>query len=121
MIWYVSRRGGVIASAHAEPQPGAAEEAMDDAAPELAAWFDLIRNPVPEDVTPLQLRRALNQMGLRSAVEAYVAQAGGDVKDAWEWATTIRIDDPLLITAAQLLGVNLETLFRLAGSFPRYR
>lgn len=39
MIWYVARCNGVIVSAHAEPQPGYAEEALDDANnAEMAAY-----------------------------------------------------------------------------------
>lgn len=122
MIWYVSRRSdGAIASAHEEPVSGAAEEAVDDAVPELAAFLDAARNPLPVNITPLQLRRALNTMGIRPQVESYVAQASQDVKDAWDYASTIEITDPLLVTAAQLLRVDLPGLFRLAATFPRYQ
>lgn len=122
MIWYVHRRDdGTIASAHAEPMEGYATEPLDETAAEMAAYFAPIKDPVPRTVTPLQLRRALRRMGLKTAVEAYVAQANEDVRDAWEYAFVIEIDDPLLVTAAQLLGVDLQSLFRLAGTFPRYQ
>lgn len=40
MIWYVHRRSdGSIASAHAEPQAGYAEEAVEDTHPDYAAYL----------------------------------------------------------------------------------
>ena len=58
--------------------------------------------------TPWQIRKKLNKEGLREAVEAYVAseQATQDEKDAWEFATEFREDNPLLISAAPKLGVT---------------
>lgn len=39
MIWYVRRReDGSIASAHQEPQPGYAEEALEESHPDFAAY-----------------------------------------------------------------------------------
>ena len=39
MIWYVHRRNdGAIASAHAEPQEGYAEEALEESHPDFAAY-----------------------------------------------------------------------------------
>ena len=58
--------------------------------------------------TPWQIRKKLNKEGLRAAVEAYVAsdQATQDEKDAWEFATEFREDNPLLINAAAMLGIE---------------
>ena len=57
--------------------------------------------------TPWQIRKKLNKEGLREAVEAYVAseQASRDEKDAWEFATEFREDNPLLVNAASMLGI----------------
>jgi hypothetical protein len=74
--------------------------------------------PVPE-VDDLQIRLALNQMGLRAAVEAYVAAADQNVKDWWAKARRFLIDNPMIQAAAAALGVTrpqLEALFRLAAS-----
>jgi hypothetical protein len=71
-------------------------------------------------VTPLQMRRALNASNLRDAVEAAVAAAPQDVRDAWEFATEIRRNDALLISLATALGksdADLDILFQLAASF----
>ena len=86
---------------------------------DIAEYEDLIAlvesniKPVePEPVpilscSPWQIRKKLNKEGLRDAVEAYVAsdQATQDEKDAWEFATEFREDNPLLINAASMLGI----------------
>ena len=58
--------------------------------------------------SPWQIRKKLNKEGLRDAVEAYVASevATQDEKDAWEFATEFREDNPLLISAAPKLGIT---------------
>ena len=57
--------------------------------------------------SPWQIRKKLNKEGLRAAVEEYVAsdQATQDEKDAWEFATEFREDNPLLINAASMLEI----------------
>ena len=74
--------------------------------------------PLPESVepdpitilscSPWQIRKKLNKEGMRDAVEAYVAsdQATQDEKDAWEFATEFREDNPLLVNAAAMLGIT---------------
>ena len=63
--------------------------------------------PSPLSCSPWQMRKKLNKEGLRAAVEAYVAsdQATQDEKDAWEFATEFREDNPLLINAASMLEI----------------
>ena len=58
--------------------------------------------------TPWQIRKKLNKEGLRDAVEAYVKseRATQDEKDAWEFATEFLEDNPLLINAAAMLGIE---------------
>lgn len=111
-------------------------EVKDDAPEPLAPWevmtvdaFNQWRDaqtpiirpaPVPQSVTPWQMRRALNQLGLRSMVEAAVAAGDQDARDGWEFALEIRRDNPLLASMAQALGmtdVQLDDLFRLAAAF----
>ena len=57
--------------------------------------------------TPWQIRKKLNKEGMREAVETYVAseQATQDERDAWEFATEFREDNPLMVNAASMLGV----------------
>ena len=58
--------------------------------------------------SPWQIRKKLNKEGLREAVESYVAseQATQDEKDAWEFATEFREDNPLLVNTASMLGIT---------------
>ena len=105
-------------------------EEMTDA--ELAEWiaaelaagwvpnFPVPSPQIPDAVTPLQMRRALNAAGLRAAVEAAVAASDQDVKDAWEFALEIRRDNPLLTAMAAALSMTEEQvndLFLQAASF----
>lgn len=89
---------------------------------EYDAWAaaQVTATPVPQSVTPWQMRRALNQLGLRAMVEAAVAAGDQDAKDGWDYALEIRRDNPLLAGMAQALGMTgaqLDDLFRLAASF----
>lgn len=75
---------------------------------------------VPHSVSPWQMRRALNQLGLRATVEAAVAVADQDTKDGWEFATEFRRDNALLGAMATNLNMSeqdLDDLFTLAASF----
>lgn len=58
--------------------------------------------------SPWQIRKKLNKEGLREAVELYVKSpsATQDEKDAWEFATEFREDNPLLVNAAAMLGIT---------------
>ncbi len=81
-------------------------------------WLEEGNTPEPADIpvvgmpvlscTPWQIRKKLNKEGMREAVEAYVAseQATQDEKDAWEFATEFREDNPLLVNAASMLGIT---------------
>ncbi len=76
--------------------------------------------PVPETVTPRQIRWALNAAGLRATVEAAISGADQNTKDAWEFSNEVRRDNPLLNSLAAALGMSseqLDELFRLAASF----
>jgi hypothetical protein len=78
---------------------------------ELLNWRKRVK------VSPLQMRRALRQQGLVSAVTAYIAQQSEDTQDAWEYAIEIRRNDLLIESAAVALGktpAEIDDLFRLA-------
>lgn len=69
--------------------------------------------------TPWQIRKALNQTGLRSVVESAVAAADQTTRDGWEFATEFRRDDPLLSSMGAALGkteAEIDALFALARS-----
>ncbi len=78
--------------------------------------------PVPPQVvvvTPRQIRLALTQLGLRTAVEAYIAAASQDVKDSWDYSMQFEIDHPLIVACMAALGKtedDLKALFNLAGT-----
>lgn len=116
-----------------EKKTGPAERFTDEGvlAPYLAVWQarrDEIDNaepppppptPVPT-VTPWQICRALNETGLRTAVEAAVAGADQNTKDAWNRATSFRRDNPLIASIATALGkssADIDALFALAQTF----
>lgn len=91
---------------------------VTDASPEeIAARLAEIRSRMV--VSPLQIRRALRQVGLYTSVMAYVGTQDEDTQDAWEYAVEIRRDDALINTAATGLGVtpaDVDDLFRLAAT-----
>jgi hypothetical protein len=76
-------------------------------------------SPVPQSVSPLQARRALRAAQLMEAVEALIADASEEVREAWEYAVEIRRDDATLAVLAAELGMTdaqLDDLFRDAAS-----
>lgn len=97
----------------------------DDAPPE---WYknltpcELQAQPaqviVPITVSPWQFRKALNQLGLRDAVEQAVAASGDqNIKDGWEFATFFIRNDPFVVSMGQALGktdTEMDQLFALA-------
>lgn len=75
--------------------------------------------PVPQSVSPLQFRRALNQLDLRTQIEQYVQTLDADSKDAWEYAISFERNNPIILSAAQTLNKTTEEvddLFRLAST-----
>ncbi len=74
--------------------------------------------PVPEAVSPRQIRKALTAAGLRATVETAVAASPQDVRDEWEYALEVRRDYPLMTAMAAQLGLTdaeLDNLFRTAA------
>ena len=70
-------------------------------------------------VTPWQIRKALNQLGLREQVETAVAAGNQDVKDAWEFATEFVRTDPLVAVIQAVLGKTdeeVDALFILGST-----
>jgi hypothetical protein len=71
-------------------------------------------------VSAWQLRKALNQLGLRAAVEAAVtASTNQDLKDGWAYAGTFNSEDPLVVTMGTALSqtpAKMYALFELAST-----
>jgi len=86
------------------------------------AWLDEGNTPEPADpvpppiytCSPWQIRKALNAMDLRQAVEDAVAASTDIVlKDGWEYATEFRSDDPFVLTMGTALGKTEEEIAQL--------
>lgn len=76
-------------------------------------------NIVPQSVSPLQMRLALNQMGLRTEIDEYVKTLDQNTQDAWEYATEIIRSNEIIKNTAQALGKTekeIDDLFRLAST-----
>lgn len=76
--------------------------------------------PVPASVTPLQMRKAIRQLGLKPSVDALIATLDEEIVEAWEYATEILRSNPLIAMAASALEMDAgqtDDLFRLAKTF----
>lgn len=75
--------------------------------------------PVPSQVTPLQMRKAIRASGLRALVVSYLQTADEATVEAWEYALTIERDNAMIAGAAAALGkteAEIDDLFRLAAT-----
>jgi len=88
-------------------------------------WVGAGNDPLPADPLPIpsvsawQMRKALNALGWRDAVEEFVAQADLTTQDGWHTARDFFRTDPFVIGAGQVLGKTeeeMDDLFRLADS-----
>lgn len=71
----------------------------------------------PISVTPWALCEALNQSGLRDAVESAVSAADQRTKDGWARARVFRRDNELIAGVAAAIGktaTDVDALFALA-------
>jgi molybdopterin-binding protein len=63
--------------------------------------------------TARQIRLAMNELGLRDGVEAWVALQPRDVRDSWEYTTEFRINHPFIQAAKVGMNQSDEALFGL--------
>lgn len=73
---------------------------------------------VPATVTPLQARRALRAAGLLATVNAWVGAQDEDTQDAWEFASVIERNGPIVVGAGAALGLSetqIDALFIAAA------
>lgn len=89
-------------------------------------WIDAGNTPqaadipvvVPE-VTPYQIREAMNQLGLRADVEAAIAAGDQSIKDLWNYAPSFKRDHPKIAEIATSIGktdADIDSLFALAAT-----
>lgn len=74
-------------------------------------------DPVPASVTPLQVRKAIRQLGLTTQVANYVLTLTEERKEAWEYADAIPRSHGLVVEAAAAMGwteAQTDALFKLA-------
>lgn len=88
------------------------------------AELDAILNPPKVKlelvVSPWQLRKALNQLGLRDAVEGLVSSSTTprDIRDGWEFAAEWREFDPTVKIMGAALNLNandIHAIFEVAS------
>ena len=85
----------------------------------LTYYYGNSPNVTPNNVTPLQFRKALNQLNKRKLVDDYVKTLDQDSQDAWEYAININREDPIFLKAIleQKITVDdLDDVFRLAAT-----
>jgi hypothetical protein len=81
-------------------------------------WLSAGNTPDPADpviipippCSPRQIRQALTAVGLRASVEAAVAAGDQDLKDWWEFSTTIERNHPQVVAMGAALGQTPEAL-----------
>jgi len=90
-------------------------------------WVSEGNTPEPADpitqsvisVTPWQIRKALNELGLREDIESAILTQDQNTKDAWQYATSFVENDPIVIRLCTILNKSDEerhALFQQAQS-----
>lgn len=89
-------------------QKAAAQALMDEHLPTLGQGMPSV------SCNAWQIRKALNAVGLRDAVEIAVAQSTDrDLKDGWERATEFRSDDAFVLNMGAALGKTEQEIHEL--------
>lgn len=114
---YAKYRAGVIVAVHQEDQGEgeATTPITTDHADYVAFLATLAANALAgRTCTPLQMRRALRQLGILATVESYVASQSEETQEAWEYASAMPASDPLIVAACAALSVDRKALYDLA-------
>lgn len=99
---------------------GGITEAFETRSPEQVAADELQTWRDTASCGPLQFRRALRSENLMDAVKTYLETADEEVVEAWEYATTIYRNDPMVIAVKDALSKTdeeLDAIFHLALTF----
>lgn len=122
-VWYVHRRqDGSIQSAHEEPQPGYAEEWLDDATnAEIIAYRAAVAPPAPIRVSSLQFKLALEHFGWLTDVEAAIAASDRPTQIVWQEMRWVYSNDARIAALAAALGKSpsdAAAVFAFAQAIP---
>lgn len=84
---------------------------------------DIPLSAIPSSLDKLQFRLQATAMGLRDAIESYVANAHQNVKDWYANTETFEIDNPMLLDGVRALNAEalLPEFFRLGAMQPAVR
>lgn len=86
---------------------------------EISGVMDVsIPQAIPTRIRAAQARRAIVAAGLKSTIEAAIADAGGEIQEFWYTMDTLDRDDPDLIRLATSIGLSsdqVDALFRQAA------
>lgn len=75
--------------------------------------------PIPQVVSMAQARITLRRATLLASVNTLIAAADAETQDAWEYATELRRDSPLVLTLAGALNLTsqqVDDLFTAAAA-----
>ena len=97
------------------------KEAIVDAKTGEIVYRDYVPGPlpVPTEVTPLQMRKALRYIGIMDQAKAYALTLPEEQQESWEYATMIERDNAFIESARLALGMTddeADDLFRLAAT-----
>ena len=85
---------------------------------ELSSWAASYSPPSPASITMRQCRLHLLALGKLADVEAAMSQAPEAEKIEWEYAATVRRDNPIVASLMALLGADAQAtdeFFRAAS------
>jgi hypothetical protein len=119
---FAERENGKIIALYGAPQPGRAEEWLEDDHPEMVAFLNP-PPPVPASVSMAQARLALIGAGLFSTIDAGLKALPEPQRTtaltAWEYAPTVSRNGALVTTLAGQFGLTeaqLDALFTAAAA-----
>lgn len=97
------------------------EAAKDDHAQVVISIYEAsLVLPVPDSISPRQIRMALTRAGLRDAVEHAVSVGDQDIRDWWGYSTVFERTNPQVLAMSTALGVSeaqVDDLWRLGHRY----
>jgi hypothetical protein len=70
--------------------------------------------PKPITVSAWQIRKALNQLNLRTTIETAVSNSSDqDLKDGWEYAKEFESNNPLVLSMGKAIGKTESEMYQV--------